>query len=167
MTLLDALTTVSDPRRRQGRRYPLPEFLAMILMAMLSGHHGYRQIERFLRTHEADLRRHVGWSRRAMPSNVTIRAVLIALDYDSLKMAFCSWASQHVDLNELLSAARASALPLSSEYPPSHLDLIAFGERSGFESRRRHPRSRHRGSFARPRAPIADLAHTLGLPTPA
>ena len=45
-TLLDHLSEVEDFRRKEGRRYPLPSLLVMIIMAIMSGANGYREIAR-------------------------------------------------------------------------------------------------------------------------
>src|SRR5262245_57445874 len=41
-SLLGALATVPDPRRRKGRRYPQPTLLGLVLLGMLHGHDSLR-----------------------------------------------------------------------------------------------------------------------------
>ena len=46
--LLAVLADVPDPRRRQGKRYPLPYLLMFTVLALLSGAWSYRGIITFL-----------------------------------------------------------------------------------------------------------------------
>ena len=46
--LLAALQDVPDPRRAQGKRYPLPYLLMFTVLALLSGARSYRGIITFL-----------------------------------------------------------------------------------------------------------------------
>ena len=48
MVLLTHLNTVSDPRRREGRRFDLPHLLLFSLLAIISGANSYRSITRFM-----------------------------------------------------------------------------------------------------------------------
>jgi hypothetical protein len=42
--LLTALRDVTDPRRAQGKRYPLPHLLLFTVLALMSGARSYRGI---------------------------------------------------------------------------------------------------------------------------
>ena len=46
--LLAALADVPDPRRAQGKRYPLPYLLMFTVLGLLSGARSYRGIITFL-----------------------------------------------------------------------------------------------------------------------
>ncbi len=46
--LLAALGDVPDPRRAQGKRYPLPYLLMFTVLALLSGARSYRGVITFL-----------------------------------------------------------------------------------------------------------------------
>ena len=46
--LLKALSDVPDPRRAQGKRYPLPDLLMFTVLALLSGARSYRGVITFL-----------------------------------------------------------------------------------------------------------------------
>jgi hypothetical protein len=48
MVLLTHLNTISDPRRREGRRFDLPHLLLFSLLAIISGANSYRSITRFM-----------------------------------------------------------------------------------------------------------------------
>ena len=44
MTLLSLFSQVSDPRRDQGKMYPLAPILLFTVLAMLAGARSYRQV---------------------------------------------------------------------------------------------------------------------------
>jgi len=46
--LLAALSDIPDPRRAQGKRYPLPYLLMFTVLALLSGARSYRGVITFL-----------------------------------------------------------------------------------------------------------------------
>ena len=46
--LLAALDQIPDPRRRQGRRYPLPYLLLFAVLAVLAGATSYRGLRVFM-----------------------------------------------------------------------------------------------------------------------
>lgn len=167
MSLLDHLADVPDPRRAQGRRYPLPQLLAMTLMAMLAGHYGYRAIERFLRDNAEQLRQHLDWPREHMPSNVTLRAVLQALDFDALTAAFRAWACLHLPDDELLAIDAKAIRSTLTDYATAHQDFAclvsAYGARSGIVASVRAYQNKQTSELEAAQALIADLAAALDL----
>jgi len=92
VSLLACLREVPDFRRPQGRRYPLAETLCMMVMSIMSGCCAYREIGRFMRHNQAELIYCLGLSRQQVPSHVTIRQVLLRLDFNALACAFRRWA---------------------------------------------------------------------------
>ncbi|WP_082700445.1 transposase family protein [Magnetospirillum sp. XM-1] len=50
-TLLSLFSQVSDPRRGQGKIYPLAPILLFTVLAMLAGARSYRQVHSFIRPH--------------------------------------------------------------------------------------------------------------------
>lgn len=93
LSLLACLRQVPDFRRAQGRRYPLAETLCMMVMSIMSGQCAYREMGRFLRHNQRELVYCLGLSRQQLPSHVTIRHVLVQLDFKALAMAFRRWAA--------------------------------------------------------------------------
>lgn len=93
VSLLTCLREVPDFRRRQGRRYPLAETLCMIVMSIMSGYCAYREIGRFIRHNQQELICCLGLSRQQLPSYVTIRQLLINIDFEALAVAFRRWAA--------------------------------------------------------------------------
>ena len=55
--LLTALQDVADPRRAQGKRYPLPHLLMFTVLALLSGPRSYRGIITFMEQRRLHLNR--------------------------------------------------------------------------------------------------------------
>jgi hypothetical protein len=92
ISLVACLLEVPDFRRAQGRRYPLAESLCMIVMSIMSGYCAYREIGRFIRHNQLELVSCLGLRRKQLPSHVTIRQLLLNLDFKALAVAFRRWA---------------------------------------------------------------------------
>ena len=76
MNLLDCLNEVSDFRRKQGLRYPLSMVLLLSIMAIICGHHRYREISLFCRTHGEDFVKLFGLKRPQLQLHQGNRAFL-------------------------------------------------------------------------------------------
>lgn len=76
---LAVLATVSDPRDRRGRRYPLAGLLAIAILATAAGMRGYAGIATWARTAPEDIWAQWG-IRFRRPSEKTFRAVLSRVD---------------------------------------------------------------------------------------
>ena len=86
--LLTALSEVPDPRRAEGRRYPLAPLLLFTVLALLSGATSYRRIIIFLDQRRIVLNEVFGVALKRAPSVNTLRTVLQELDGDALEQAF-------------------------------------------------------------------------------
>jgi hypothetical protein len=86
--LLAALEGIPDPRRRQGRRYPLAHLLLFSVLAVLAGATSYRRIRLFIGAHRERLDATFGARFRRAPAVNTLRALLHALDPADLEAAF-------------------------------------------------------------------------------
>lgn len=86
--LLDALSEVPDPRRAEGKRYPLAPLLLFTVLALLSGATSYRRIIIFLEQRRVVLNTLFDFSLKRAPSINTVRTVLQGLDGDALEQAF-------------------------------------------------------------------------------
>lgn len=128
VSLLDHLHEVPDFRRRQGRRYPLPKLLAMIIMAILSGHYGYREIARFIKANHDELAQVLRLPRHRVPSHVTIRTVLMHLDFQALSSAFEAWASRHLALapGDWIALDAKALRSTVRDYDKSYQDFVAL-----------------------------------------
>ena len=94
--LLAALGEIPDPRRAQGRRYPLPHLLLFSVLAVLAGATSYRGIITFLSVHRDRLNRTFGTRLRRAPAVNTLRNLFLALDPAALEAAFRRHA-RHLD----------------------------------------------------------------------
>ena len=103
--LLAALEQIPDPRRRQGRRYPLPHLLLFSVLAVLAGATSYRGILVFITVHRERLNAVFGTTLRRAPAVNTLRTLFQALDPAALEAAF----RQHA--REELSAAASPPGP--------------------------------------------------------
>ena len=86
--LLVALGDVPDPRRAQGKRYPLAHLLVFTVLALLSGAQSYRGIITFLDQRRVLLNRYFRVDLKRAPVVNTLRTVLQSLDTEDLEQAF-------------------------------------------------------------------------------
>src|SRR5512134_1289849 len=86
--LLAALQDVPDPRRAQGKRYPLAYLLLFTVLALLSGAKSYRGIITFLEQRRGLLNRQFGVNLKRAPVVNTLRTMLQTLDTEDLEQAF-------------------------------------------------------------------------------
>jgi hypothetical protein len=86
--LLAALEQIPDPRRRQGRRYPLAHLLLFSVLAVLAGATSYRGLRVFIMVHRERLNATFGTALRRAPAVNTMRALFQALDPAELETAF-------------------------------------------------------------------------------
>lgn len=168
MTLLDHLARVPDPRSRHGRRYPLPPLLAGAIMALLCGHAGYRPIARFFAANLEELRRHAGWpADRPPPSNVTVRAVLRALDFAALSAQFRAWAAARLPDDEILAVDAKAVRSTVTDHDSAEQDFLAlvsaYGAASGLTAAAVAYGHKTRSEVHAARGLIAELAAGLDL----
>ena len=98
MTLYQAFAELPDPRRPEGRRIQLQQLLALVVIANLCGHHGYRPVARFCQAHQQLLAEQFGL-KHGVPSYVTFRTVLSQLPEQALIEGFNTWADSFGSLS--------------------------------------------------------------------
>ena len=108
--LLAALERIPDPRRAQGKRYPLPHLLLFSVLAVLAGATSYRGIITFLSVHRDRLNRTFGTRLRRAPAVNTLRNLFLALDPQALEAAFRRHARQLGEAKPRPDGPRAVAL---------------------------------------------------------
>lgn len=92
-SLLDYLRTVPDPRRRQGRRYPLAGLLALLILAALHGESSLRGMWLWAQAHQHGLLRPLDlWATGRVPGLTTLWKLLRRLDMGALLQAVNAWA---------------------------------------------------------------------------
>ncbi len=87
-SLIAALEGIPDPRRRQGRRYPLAHLLLFSVLAVLAGATSYRGIRVFIGVHRERLNATFGSRFRRAPAVNTFRSLFQALEPADLEAAF-------------------------------------------------------------------------------
>ncbi len=82
------LAEVPDPRRAQGKRYPLAHLLVFTVLALLCGARSYRGIITFLDQRRELLNRHFAVDLKRAPALNTLRTLLQSLETEDLEAAF-------------------------------------------------------------------------------
>jgi hypothetical protein len=88
MELLDCLKTIVDPRRPQGRLYPLAPLLFVSVLAVLTGADSYRKIARFIHAHRLRLNDWLGLKWKRAPAHTAIRYAFVKLSAEAVEAAF-------------------------------------------------------------------------------
>ncbi len=81
-TLLEALSLVTDNRKRRGRRHPLSAILAMSVCAMVCGARSLYAIAQWGREH-SELTETLGFTRARTPCVSTLHYVFKELDVNA------------------------------------------------------------------------------------
>ncbi|WP_293087286.1 transposase family protein [Moorena sp. SIO4A1] len=94
-----------DHRSPHGQRPPLWLVLLIIIMGMMSGYWGYRQLGRFVERHRTELISRLQIPNARVPSYSAIRRVMIISDYEELQVVFNQWSQQYslIPSNEWVS----------------------------------------------------------------
>lgn len=87
-TLLSIFGEIPDPRRGQGKMYPLAPILLFTVLAMLSGAVSYRQVHAFIKAHLDRLNAAFDLSLKRAPAYSSVRFILHGLDGAALESAF-------------------------------------------------------------------------------
>ena len=85
LNLRDFLSSVPDVRRRQGRRWPLPEILTGTLLGVASGAISYRKLHSFFEARLEALNGLFGTCGAKAPSYTGLRQILQGLDGEMLE----------------------------------------------------------------------------------
>jgi hypothetical protein len=127
-SLIDSLREVPDFRRSQGQRYPLESALTMIIMAIMSGRYGYREIGMFLKVNRQELIESLALDKPMVPSHVTVRTLLRGIDFQALCQSFCAWARQHVEItaDEVFSIDGKALGSTVTQQPTSQQEFICL-----------------------------------------
>jgi len=98
-TLPDFFRKITDPRQASGKRHPLPTVLALATAAVLCGMKGYKGISDWVQALSPKARARFRCCYREgkyrVPSESTIRSVLIQVDPIELDQAFQAWNEQY------------------------------------------------------------------------
>ena len=95
--LLTLFSEFADPRRSQGKMYPLAPILLFTVLAMLAGARSYRQVHAFIQIHLDRLNSGFGLSLRRAPAYSSVRFILRGLDAAAIERAFRAHAAGLAD----------------------------------------------------------------------
>ena len=93
-SLIDYLKQIPDCRSPHGLRHPLWLVLLIIIMGIMSGYWGYRQLGRFIERHRRELIQRLQIPQARVPSYSVLRRVMVNLDYQELERVFNQWTQQ-------------------------------------------------------------------------
>jgi hypothetical protein len=57
------IKNLEDPRSKHGIRFPFEDFMAAIILGVMCGCGGYRQLARFMENHETFLKTHLNFKK--------------------------------------------------------------------------------------------------------
>lgn len=126
MTLLELVSSVSDPRSSFGRRHLLSDVLLMCMMGVMSGYYGYRELGRFLDRHRTEFQQTFRLLH-PVPSHVTLRSILQQIDFESFNEQFNQWAGQYVNMctgNTIAIDGKAIGSTIS-DYDTSYQNFVS------------------------------------------
>jgi hypothetical protein len=95
--LIEAFSTVKDPRRAAGRRTSSEQIFSMVIISYLCGYVGYRPVAAFCKSYEELFKEELGLKHQ-IPSHVTFRDLLMRSDAQEMIIAFNNWASDYVSI---------------------------------------------------------------------
>ncbi len=136
-SLIDYLKQIPDSRNPHGCRHPLWLVLLIIIMGMMSGYWGYRQLGRFVERHRRALIQLLEIPQARVPSYSTLRRVMLQLDYHQLQMVFNQWSQQYslIPSSEWISLDGKSLKNTVSNYDNAQQNFIncvsAFSHQRG------------------------------------
>src|SRR5579885_2552387 len=99
-SLLGALAQVPDPRRRQGRRYPLPFLLGALVLALLCNCDSLEAVGQWCREHQGLLAAHFPAQRFHTPTGSLLRRLLPRLSVVHLEAALAAWVQGSAQAEE-------------------------------------------------------------------
>jgi hypothetical protein len=92
LSLLEALSSVPDPRRRRGTRHPLPAVLALLSVATMCGCRSVYAVLQWGRDQGRDMAARLGLARHGIPTDGMMSNLLRALDRAAFEAALARWA---------------------------------------------------------------------------
>jgi hypothetical protein len=124
-SLLQAFSTVPDPRQAGGRRHPLPAILTLATAAMLNGARSLYAIYQWGRLQDPATIRALGFTRDRSPTVSTLHLVFKKLDTDAFEAALSGWAQQQLGRRARTIAIDGKALRGSHGEKLPGVDLVA------------------------------------------
>jgi DDE_Tnp_1-associated/Transposase DDE domain len=91
LSLMEALASVPDPRKRRGLRHPLTAILGLTAVAVLAGMKSLEAIAQFGRDRGPALAHALGFRRGKTPAKSTLSEIFRLLDVDAFEGALRRW----------------------------------------------------------------------------
>jgi hypothetical protein len=110
--LLAHLSKIEDPRRSQGKRYPLAYLVLFGILAVLSGAKSYRDVARFMKKKHENLNELFNLSWKGSPSKSQLRDIYSSLDVNSVELAFRDYSHE---LNSLTATKEPNQVGLDGK----------------------------------------------------
>jgi predicted transposase YbfD/YdcC len=92
LTLIPFLKKVNDPRQARGKRHPLWLILLLVVLGIMFGHIGYRDIADFGKANQKQIVKIFKIEGARLPSYPTIRRVMMLVNTAELIEVFNEWA---------------------------------------------------------------------------
>lgn len=144
--LLQAFTTVPDPRRKQGTRHSVAAILTLSTAAMLCGARSLYAIYQWGRLQDPVVVQSLGFSREKTPSVSTLHRLFVRLDVDSFESALRAWAQSNLGGGEEAIAIDGKGLRgIHGEELPGVRLVAGYAPRSGLVLAQKGGREGKRG----------------------
>jgi hypothetical protein len=128
MNLIECLQEVRDPRRAQGQRYGSVALLLIIIMGILRGCYGYREIGRFCQLNKSILIDKFNFKNKQVPSYVSIRTFVLSTDFASIQKSFHRWTRSFVKIKkgEWIAIDGKSIRSTVSDYSSDYQNFVSL-----------------------------------------
>ena len=90
-SLAEVFAQVPDPRKARGIRHPLQGMLALVFLGLLARIREMAVLQRWAKTHWAELREPLGFDRDTPPHATTISRTIAGCELSKFAEAFLSW----------------------------------------------------------------------------
>jgi len=105
--LSEVFAQVPDPRKRRGIRHPLQGMLALVFLGLLARIREMAVLQRWAKTHWAELQEPLGFDRSQPPHATTISRTIAGCELSKFAEAFLAWVKQMVPAEPLTVAVDA------------------------------------------------------------
>jgi len=97
LSLYDYFCKVEDTRNKSGLRHPLPSFLSMATLSIMSGYSAFQEMKKFFKANEEAFTELFDLPH-GVPGYTQIRTIFMTLDFNSLNAVFEEWSLATTDL---------------------------------------------------------------------
>lgn len=127
-SLVEYLTTITDPRKDQGKRHQLLPTLIIMIMAMLRGYTRLRAIGRFAKANREILKDYLPLPRGKTPSFPTLSRIGKEIDCEQGIAVFNDWMSQYLKAERIAIDGKSinSTVSASQESEQNFVSLVTF-----------------------------------------